>query len=127
MPIGFGTVSQPPSVPRHDSETTGDRPNGTGGTESPGHLKKDTRNLASQVDQLISALKDPKRRGMLDEPPFVRATDELGFHAVENRHYLTDIHATVLHQPRMDPRRLEVPERKRLEVDFGNPILEIIA
>ncbi len=26
------------------------------------------------------------------------ATDELGFHAVENRHYVTDIHATVLHQ-----------------------------
>jgi len=22
------------------------------------------------------------------------ATDELGFHAVENRHYVTDIHAT---------------------------------
>ena len=26
------------------------------------------------------------------------ATDELGFHAVENRHYVTDVHATVLHQ-----------------------------
>src|SRR4051794_15703200 len=26
------------------------------------------------------------------------ATDELGFHAVEDRHYVTDIHATVLHQ-----------------------------
>ncbi|NNE93535.1 MAG: DUF1501 domain-containing protein, partial [Verrucomicrobiales bacterium] len=25
------------------------------------------------------------------------ATDELGFHAVENRHYVTDLHATVLH------------------------------
>ena len=25
------------------------------------------------------------------------ATDEIGFHAVENRHYVTDIHATVLH------------------------------
>ena len=24
------------------------------------------------------------------------ATDELGFHAVENRHYVTDLHATVL-------------------------------
>jgi len=37
------------------------------------------------------------------------ATDELGFHAVENRHYVTDIHATVLHQLGLDPRRLEVP------------------
>ncbi len=55
------------------------------------------------------------------------ATDELGFHAVENRHYITDIHATVLHQLGLDPRRLEVPGRKRLEMDHGNPIREIIA
>ena len=37
------------------------------------------------------------------------ATDELGFHAVENRHYVTDIHATVLHQLGLDSRRLEIP------------------
>ena len=55
------------------------------------------------------------------------ATDELGFHAVENRHYVTDIHATVLHQLGLDPRRLEVPGRKRLEIDFGQPITQIIA
>ncbi|MFN0166334.1 MAG: DUF1501 domain-containing protein [Bryobacteraceae bacterium] len=55
------------------------------------------------------------------------ATDELGFHAVENRHYVTDIHATVLHQLGLDPRRLEVPGRKRLDIDFGTPIKEIIA
>jgi len=55
------------------------------------------------------------------------ATDELGFHAVENRHYVTDLHATVLHQLGLDPRRLEVPGRKRLEIDFGTPIREIIA
>jgi Protein of unknown function (DUF1501) len=55
------------------------------------------------------------------------ATDELGFHAVENRHYVTDIHATVLHQLGLDPRRLEVPGQKRLEIDFGQPIKEIIA
>lgn len=54
------------------------------------------------------------------------ATDELGFHAVENRHYVTDIHATVLHQLGLDPRRLEVPGHKRLEIDFGNPIREIL-
>ena len=55
------------------------------------------------------------------------ATDELGFHAVENRHYVTDIHATVLHQLGLDPRRLIVPGQKRLEIDYGNPIQEIIA
>jgi hypothetical protein len=55
------------------------------------------------------------------------ATDELGFHAVENRHYVTDIHATVLHQLGLDPRKLEVPGRKRLEIDYGKPIREIIA
>ncbi len=54
------------------------------------------------------------------------ATDELGFHAVENRHYVTDVHATVLHQLGIDPRRLEVPGRKRLDIDFGQPIKEIL-
>jgi len=55
------------------------------------------------------------------------ATDELGFHAVANRHYVTDLHATVLHQLGLDPRKLEIPGRKRLEMDFGKPIHEIIA
>lgn len=55
------------------------------------------------------------------------ATDALGFHAAENRHYVTDIHATVLHQLGLDPRRLEVPGHKRLEIDFGKPIVEVIA
>ncbi len=55
------------------------------------------------------------------------ATDEIGFHAVEDRHYITDIHATVLQQLGLDPRRLEVPGRRRLEVDFGQPIRQIIA
>lgn len=55
------------------------------------------------------------------------ATDELGFHAIEGRHYVTDIHATVLHQLGLDSRRLEVPGRKRLNIDHGKPIHEIIA
>jgi hypothetical protein len=55
------------------------------------------------------------------------ATDELGFYAVENRHYVTDIHATVMHQMGLDSRRLEVPGRKRLEIDHGQPIKEILA
>lgn len=55
------------------------------------------------------------------------ATDEIGFHAVEDRHYVTDIHATILHQLGLDSRKLEVPGRKRLEIDHGKPIMEIIA
>ncbi len=55
------------------------------------------------------------------------ATDEIGFHAVEHRHYVTDIHATVLHQLGLDARKLEIPGRKRLEIDYGKPIPEIIA
>jgi Protein of unknown function (DUF1501) len=54
-------------------------------------------------------------------------TDELGFHAVENRHYVTDVHATVFQQLGINIRNLEVPGRKRLEMDFGQPIREIIA
>jgi hypothetical protein len=54
------------------------------------------------------------------------ATDEIGFHAVEHRHYVTDIHATVLHQLGLDARKLEVPGRKRLEIDYGKPIKEIL-
>jgi hypothetical protein len=55
------------------------------------------------------------------------ATDEIGFHAVENRHYVTDIHATILQQLGLDSRKLEVPGRKRLEIDHGRPITDIIA
>ena len=55
------------------------------------------------------------------------ATDELGFHAVEDRHYVTDIHATVLHQLGLDPKKLDVPGHKRLEIDYGKPIQGIIA
>lgn len=55
------------------------------------------------------------------------ATDEIGFHAIENRHYVTDIHATVLQQLGIDPKRLDVPGRKRIELDYGKPIKEIIA
>lgn len=55
------------------------------------------------------------------------ATDEIGFHAAESRHYVTDIHATILKQLGLDSHRLEVPGRKRLAIDHGNPINEIIA
>ncbi|MFM7161748.1 MAG: DUF1501 domain-containing protein, partial [Planctomycetaceae bacterium] len=55
------------------------------------------------------------------------ATDEIGFHAVENRHYVTDIHATILKQLGLDSRALELPGRKRLDIDHGTPIDSIIA
>jgi hypothetical protein len=54
------------------------------------------------------------------------ATDEIGFHAVANRHYVTDVHATVLHQLGLEPKRLDVPGRKRLDIDYGTPIREIL-
>jgi hypothetical protein len=55
------------------------------------------------------------------------ATDELGFHAVEHPHYVTDVHATLLHLMGLDPRRLDVPGRKRLAIDHGRPIREILS
>ncbi len=55
------------------------------------------------------------------------ATDEIGFHAVENRHYVTDVHATILKQLGLDSRQLEIPGRKRLDIDHGKAIDEIIA
>jgi Protein of unknown function (DUF1501) len=55
------------------------------------------------------------------------ATDEIGFHAVENRHYVTDVHATILTLLGLDSRRLEIPGRKRLEIDHGKAIREIMA
>ena len=55
------------------------------------------------------------------------ATDEIGFHAIEDRHYVTDIHATILQQLGLDSRKLELPDRKRLDIDHGKPIADIIA
>lgn len=55
------------------------------------------------------------------------ATDEIGFHAVEDRHYVTDVHATILHQLGLDSRKLEIPGRKRLDIDHGKKIDAIIS
>lgn len=54
------------------------------------------------------------------------ASDELGFHAVEHPHYVTDVHATILHLLGLNPHRLEIPGRKRLERDFGQVIPQIL-
>jgi hypothetical protein len=40
---------------------------------------------------------------------------------------VTDVHATILHLLGLDSRRLEVPGRKRLDVDHGKPIRGILA
>lgn len=55
------------------------------------------------------------------------ATDEIGFHAVEQPHYVTDVHATLLHQLGLHSHRMEVPGHKRLEQDFGHVIKEILS
>lgn len=54
------------------------------------------------------------------------ATDEIGFHAVENPHYVTDVHATLLHQLGLHSHRMHIPGHQRLEQDFGNVIHEIL-
>jgi len=54
-------------------------------------------------------------------------TDEIGFHAVEHPHYVTDVHATLLHQLGLDPHRMEVSQHKRLEQDFGHVMHHILA
>lgn len=54
-------------------------------------------------------------------------TDELGFHATDGGNYVTDLHATVLHLLGLDPQRLDVPGRKRLDIDRGLPIKNILA
>ncbi len=54
------------------------------------------------------------------------ATDEIGFHATEHPHYVTDIHATLLHQLGLHSHRLHVPGHQRLEQDFGKVIEEIL-
>jgi Protein of unknown function (DUF1501) len=55
------------------------------------------------------------------------ATDELGYNALGDGHYVTDLHATVMYLLGLDNRRLEIPGRKRLEIDHGQVIFDILA
>ncbi|MEO2031100.1 MAG: DUF1501 domain-containing protein, partial [Planctomycetaceae bacterium] len=55
------------------------------------------------------------------------ATDDFGYKAVENPIDVHDLHATVLHLLGLDNTRLEVPGRKRLDIDRGNVITDIIS
>lgn len=54
-------------------------------------------------------------------------TDELGYHALGEGHYVTDLHATVLHLLGLQPQSLEIPGRKRLDIDRGRVITDILA
>ncbi len=55
------------------------------------------------------------------------ATDELGYNTVDAGHYVTDLHATVLHLLGLDNTKLEVPGRKRLDIDRGSVITDILS
>lgn len=55
------------------------------------------------------------------------ATDEIGFHAVQEPHYVTDVHATLMKLLGLDAHRLELPSHKRTEQDYGQAIDAIIA
>ena len=54
-------------------------------------------------------------------------TDEIGFHAEEDPHYVTDVHATIHHLLGLNPRHLEIPGRKRLDRDYGEVIRPILS
>ena len=53
------------------------------------------------------------------------ATDELGYHALGDAHYVTDLHATVLYSLGLKSAKLDIDGRKRLELDHGEPIWDV--
>jgi hypothetical protein len=58
------------------------------------------------------------------------STDHVGYRAIENRHYFSDLHATILRQLGLDPRQMEVQVQGRTMrlVEEGNgPIEEILS
>jgi hypothetical protein len=57
------------------------------------------------------------------------ATDEVGYRAVENRHYYSDLHATILHQLGLDHTKMEISvngRTMRLVEEGKGPIREIL-
>ena len=56
-------------------------------------------------------------------------TDEVGYKAVDSPHYYSDLHATILHQLGLNPKKMEVQNLGRTMrlVEEGSPIKEIIA
>jgi len=58
------------------------------------------------------------------------ATDEFGYRALQNPHYYSDLHATILHQLGIDHTKLEIPvfgKTMRLVEEGNGPIEQIIA
>mgnify|MGYP003340277735 CR=1 FL=1 len=55
------------------------------------------------------------------------ATDDLGYNAERDIVHVHDLHATMLHLLGLDSHRLEVPGRKRLDIEHGQLIREILA
>ena len=57
------------------------------------------------------------------------ATDEVGYKAVNSPHYCSDLHATILHQLGLDPKKMEIQTLGRTMrlIEEGSPIREIIA
>jgi uncharacterized protein (DUF1501 family) len=57
------------------------------------------------------------------------ATDEVGYKAMVSPHYYSDLHATILQQMGLDPKRMEVQTLGRTVklIEEGAPIREIIA
>src|SRR5207253_1315620 len=114
--LAFGMQTAVPETLNLDEEGAGTRA-----------LYSLDRDMTRPFGRLCLAARRLVERGVRFVQLFHGGGDEIGFHAVEDRHYVTDIHATVLHQLGLDPRRLEVPGRKRLEIDYGQPIRAIIA
>ena len=57
-------------------------------------------------------------------------TDEVGYQAVEHRHYYSNLHATILRQLGLDYKKMEyesVGRTFRLVEEGGGPIREILA
>ncbi|WP_165226489.1 DUF1501 domain-containing protein [Aquisphaera insulae] len=57
------------------------------------------------------------------------ATDDVGYRAVEDRHYYSDLHATILQQLGLDHTKMELPVLGRTMriVEEGEPIAQILA
>ena len=124
---------------------------GGGAWDAHGGIKKNHTDLAAQVDQPIAGLlKDLKQRGLFSDTTVVCGTEfgrtpgaqgdgrdhhPHGFSAWlagagikgGTAHGATDIHATALHLLGLDSHKLELPDRRRLAIDHGEAITDILA
>ena len=57
------------------------------------------------------------------------ATDDVGYQAVEQPHYYSDLHATILHQLGLDYKKMEIAvfgRTMKLVEEGDGPILDIL-